>query len=323
MTDNRSAIQFYSASTGVWSIAAFVITGVLIVALLLAIVLTLREKRQNRRSLEHMSFMLDAAIEGRKEDMIYDESLLSSVEAKLAHFLLASEVSARNLAEEKNKIKELISDISHQTKTPISNILLYSQLLGERELSKEERSCVSALNVQAEKLSFLIGNLVKISRLETGILSVAPVREELAKMLQTVWVQAKPKADKKEISLIFEETSRQAVFDLKWTAEALYNIVDNAIKYTKSGGTVRIKVKSYEMFQRMDITDDGMGIRESDMAQIFKRFYRSNDAREEEGTGLGLFLAREIISSEGGYIKVASVCGEGSTFSVFLPREVI
>ena len=116
-----------------------------------------------------------------------------------------------------------------------------------------------------------------------------------------------------------QDTDAFAVFDGKWTAEALANIVDNAIKYTEHG-TIRISAVSYEMFARIDIADTGLGIPESEQAKIFARFYRSKAVQEQEGVGIGLYLARQILSGEGGYIKVDSVPGKGSTFSVFLPK---
>ena len=98
------------------------------------------------------------------------------------------------------------------------------------------------------------------------------------------------------------------------------NIVDNAIKYTEHG-TITISAVSYEMFARIDISDTGSGIPETEQAKIFARFYRSKAVQEQEGVGIGLYLARQILSGEGGYIKVTSALGKGSTFSVFLPRE--
>ena len=115
------------------------------------------------------------------------------------------------------------------------------------------------------------------------------------------------------------DTDISAAFDMKWTTEALANIVDNAIKYTEHG-TIRISAVSYEMFARIDISDTGTGISESEQAKIFARFYRSNSVQKQEGVGIGLYLARQIISGEGGYIKVASVPGKGSAFSIFLPK---
>ena len=112
-----------------------------------------------------------------------------------------------------------------------------------------------------------------------------------------------------------------ACFDVKWTTEAIENIVDNAIKYTPEGGDITLAVTSYELFLRIDIADTGIGIAESEYADIFKRFYRSQAVNTIEGVGIGLYLARQIITGQGGYIKVTSTLGQGTTFSVFLPHK--
>ena len=263
--------------------------------------------------------MLDAAIDGSFVESMYDESALSAVEAKMARYLSLCAVSSKNLLTEKDKIKGLISDISHQTKTPIANILLYSQLLSEHELPEDCATCVHALTNQAEKLNFLIGALVKLSRLETGLITVSPKQEAVQRLLEEVRGQIIFEAEAKGISIAVEDTGISACFDLKWTVEAVYNIVDNAIKYTESSGRITISVIPYEMFCRIDISDNGIGIAEDEQSKIFTRFYRSGAVSQQEGVGIGLFLAREILAAEGGYIKVASMPGSGSVFSVFLP----
>lgn len=263
--------------------------------------------------------MLDAAMTGSFSESIFDESTLSALETKFAHYLSAAEISSRNVAREKDQIKSLIADISHQTKTPVANLLLYSELLTEEELPAPARANAEALYRQSEKLRFLIDSLVKLSRLETGILSLYPKPAALQPLLQSVTEQYTAKAAAKGLSLLLHDTDISAVFDAKWTAEVLANLVDNAIKYT-AHGTITISAVGYEMFARIDITDTGSGIPESEQSKIFARFYRSNTVREQEGVGIGLYLARQILSGEGGYLKVTSHPGEGSTFSVFLPR---
>ena len=168
-------------------------------------------------------------------------------------------------------------------------------------------------------MRFLIDSLVKLSRLENGILSLSPQPTALQPLLGGIAEQYAAKAARKGLSLQLHDTDTSAIFDMKWTAEALANVVDNAIKYTEQG-VITISAVSYEMFVRIDISDTGPGIPESERAKIFTRFYRSKNAGEQEGVGIGLYLARQIISCEGGYIKVSSIPGKGSTFSVFLPK---
>lgn len=272
-----------------------------------------------RRIMQNLDTMLDAAADNNFSAHMFDETLLSAVENKLANFLAASQLSARNIDAERNKVKELISDISHQTKTPIANVLLYSQLLSEQNLSGEGRKCIRSLINQAEKLRFLIDSLVKLSRLETGILTLHPKVSPLQPMLHDVREQFTPKADAQGITLSIVPADSNAVFDPKWTLEALGNIVDNAIKYTPSGGRVELSVIHYDLFCRIDVTDTGIGITEDELPRLFARFYRSPSQNTQEGVGIGLYLARQILSGQGGYIKVTSTPGKGSVFSMFLP----
>lgn len=278
-------------------------------------------RRREKRTLETLDKMLDEAIRGTFSQADYDESLLSAVETRLAEYLDASAVSTRNLQEEKDKIKTLIGDISHQTKTPVANILLYAQLLGEQDLPPAARAQAAALEGQAEKLKTLIEALVKTSRLETGILEFHPVKGPLKPMLEEGVLQLRPKAMEKGISLTLEPTQEEARFDPKWTAEALGNLLDNSVKYTPAGGEIAVKVTAYEIFCRIDVTDTGIGLAEEEQAKVFQRFYRGTEARDVEGVGIGLYLVRQITAGQGGYVKVVSSPGEGSTFSIFLPRE--
>ena len=265
--------------------------------------------------------MLEKAITQGFTEEDYDESLLSAVEAKLARYLASSTVSARNLQQEKDKIKALIADISHQTKTPLANVLLYAQLLSEQPLSEESRACVTALEGQAEKLQSLIEALVKTSRLESGVLALHPQSASLAPMLEEAVAQFKPKAAEKQIALTLASSEGNGVFDPKWTAEAVCNLLDNAVKYTPAGGTVTVQTHCYELFCRIDVSDTGPGIPEEEQAKVFQRFYRSPANHQAQGVGIGLYLARQIAEGQGGYIKVFSKPGKGAKFSLYLPRS--
>ena len=277
------------------------------------------ERLRFRRILDSIEKMLHMAMNGEFSVETFDEGRLSKLESELAAFLSSSSISAKNIENERDKIKSLISDISHQTKTPIANLILYSELLENSELSGVDRTNAEAIHAQAEKLRFLIDSLVKLSRLENGILALESQEMPLMPLLEDIVRQFKEKAEKKGLKLELNKTDAKAVIDAKWTHEALANIVDNAIKYTDNG-SIKISVTPYEMFVRVDIKDTGIGISEEEHPKIFKRFYRGTEVKQKEGVGIGLHLAREIISGEGGYIKLSSTPGEGSTFSVFLPR---
>ena len=180
---------------------------------------------------------------------------------------------------------------------------------------------VTALEGQAEKLQSLIEALVKTSRLETGILELHPRPGLLGPMLEDAAAQFAPKTAAKELTLRVIAPEMRAVFDAKWTEEAVCNLLDNAVKYTPAGGSITLEAIAYELFCRIDVTDTGPGIPEAEQARVFQRFYRSAAAYEAEGVGIGLYLSRQIVQGQGGYLKVFSRPGYGAKFSMYLPRE--
>lgn len=303
------------------TISNYICIGIAVIALIAAAAAIMLYRKNIDKTIKTFENMIDTAIDGNFSEKVFDESVISALEAKLAHFLALCSVSSKNSLAEKNKISELISDIAHQTKTPISNILLYSQILSEYELPQDGSTCVKALSTQAEKLHFLIHALMKTSRLETGIIKLIPRQGSVQELVDLALEQIMPKAKGKEITVARKCTAALAWFDLKWTVEAVYNILDNAVKYTKTNGGISISVDVFELFCRINITDNGIGIAEEEQGKIFTRFYRSPAVNTQEGVGIGLFLAREIIAAEGGYIKVSSQQERGSTFSIFLPMD--
>lgn len=291
-----------------------------LISVLLVVLTILYNRKKTRETMEAIEDMLDSAMNGTFTETSFDESKISALETKFANYLSSSEISSQNVADEKDRIKSLIADISHQTKTPIANLMLYSELLLEDEIPEPARVNAEAIHHQSEKLCFLIDSLVKLSRLENGIIALSPKYTALQPMLESIYNQYSAKAKEKGLSLkLNNKADISAQLDPKWTAEAIANILDNAIKYTELG-TITISAEAYEMFVRIDIADTGTGIPEEEQPKIFSRFYRSKNVQEQEGVGIGLYLAREIISSEGGYIKVSSTPAKGSTFSVFLPK---
>lgn len=265
--------------------------------------------------------MLEDAINGTFEERNYDESRISRLEVKWRRFLSSSVASKKRIEEEQKKIKRLISDISHQTKTPLANILLYSQILQEQETDPKLTPIVENIRDQAEKLNFLIESMVKASRLESEIFILTPKKQPVLPMLEAVVTAAQEAADQKRIRICLQDDSpAEACFDRKWTEEAISNLVDNAVKYSPPGSEVRVGISDYEMFTAVHVTDCGIGIREEEQAQIFERFYRSREVSEEKGVGIGLYLVREIAAKQNGYVKVRSKYGMGSTFSFYMRK---
>lgn len=275
----------------------------------------------DKKLLERLDQMLDAGINGTFEESDYDETSLSKLESKWLRFLTSSKLSYEKTAQEREHLKELVSDISHQTKTPLSNILLYTQLLQEQDLDAQSAQLVNEIQIQSEKLAFLIRSLVKISRLETGTFQLSPGINDLNVLILSVTEQIAPAARDKDITISYDSVSQTAVFDSKWSAEALFNILDNAVKYTPERGQIEINVKTFEMFACISVSDSGIGISEEELPRIFGRFYRGRNVSDQGGVGIGLYLSRQIIEEQGGYITAESEDGSGSVFRIFLPRE--
>ena len=291
-----------------------------VIAVLAAAGVIVYDRLRLRRTMHTMDKMLDDAIRGVFQPAHFDESRLSAVEAKLKQYLDASGTSAARLTEDRARVQGLIADISHQTKTPIANLLLYAGLLADKDLPDDCRGYVEQLTAQAEKLQFLIESMVKAGRLETGVIAVQPRPADVGALTQAAVQSALPEAERRGVQLSHLPAEVGACFDPKWTQEALGNLIDNAIKYTPAGGSVTVSITPYELFCRIDVTDTGPGIPEDEQGRIFERFYRSPAVRDAQGVGLGLYLAREIAAANGGYIKVTSRPGNGSTFSLFLPK---
>ena len=159
-----------------------------------------------------------------------------------------------------------------------------------------------------------------MSRLETGIITLHPKEQDVKELLAEVTGAYKEKAERKGLKLTDCSGPATAWFDRKWTAEAVGNILDNAVKYTSRGG-IEVRTRRYELFTAIEVEDTGPGIAEEDIPELFGRFRRGEETAEQEGVGIGLYLAREILAGEGGYIKVSSRKGQGSVFSIFLPNQ--
>jgi signal transduction histidine kinase len=275
-----------------------------------------------KKLLQKLDAMLDEAIAGTFETQSYDESQLSKIESKMARFLEQSQLKKAQIEGERERVRSLISDISHQTKTPLANVALYTQLLAEQDLTEEQLKLVRQICVSADKLTFLTQSLVKTSRLESGIVKIEPKSGNVYELVAAAIAECGSLAAKKNITLSFDENGKpiMALIDSRWCVEALFNIIENAIKYTSENGNVSVAIIEYEIFVRIDVTDTGRGIHEDDLTKVFGRFWRATESTDSPGVGIGLYLAREIFTACGGYLKVSSEQGTGSIFSAFLSK---
>lgn len=312
---------FFARSSPVTMLWGF--SGVLILFALL-LLLDFLHNRYNDDLLEQITLLIEALVE-QQERQIFSEAE-DTLTARLQHQLLKLRniLTAQNqmLAQEKEQIKTLISDISHQIKTPIAAANTFAELLSDGELSAEERTeYITTLQMSLGKLTFLTNSLIKMSRLESGIISLKPEKNSLNEIVLQAVKTVYAKAKEKGILITFEcDQTFEAVLDFNWTAEAISNVIDNAVKYTPQGGFVRLQITEYPSFLRLDISDSGVGIPEEEQAKIFGRFYRGKQSVGTDGVGIGLYLTREIINKQNGYMKVSSD-ENGSTFSLFLKKD--
>lgn len=248
------------------------------------------------------------------------DNLLSKFQFKLKRLYECIKNNNEKLNIEKAEIQKLISDISHQIKTPMANLKLYNSTLIERELDKEKQEkFLYFMNGQLEKLDFLAQSLIKMSRLETGIIQMHIKEENIYETIASALGNILLQAEEKNIDIrVLCKPDIVAKYDSKWTSEAIFNILDNAVKYSYYDGKIIVKVSELELFLKIEVSDEGRGINKDNICRIFERFYREDDVSSISGMGIGLYLARKIISMEGGYIKVDSKKTVGSTFSIFL-----
>ena len=265
---------------------------------------------------------VDSLMEGRelKNFSPYEETAFSKVQEKLLQYYEKMKEEQQQSFQDKQTIQELVSDISHQVKTPTANIQMITGILSQHDLAREKQiEFLNLMTAQISKLDFLMQSLIKMSRLETGTFVLHTEETRLSNTIAQAMSTVLAKAEKKNIQLSADCDSKLTVkHDPKWTAEAIGNILDNAVKYTPHGGTISVSVRPWQFYTRIDIRDTGIGIDEENYNKIFQRFYRAEEVAAEQGVGLGLYLARGIITRQNGYITVKSKRGEGSTFSVFL-----
>lgn len=286
-------------------------------------ILTLRKQVHNFGT--SFSLYLDKMINREWEEVYHTNT--DTLDDKLLHkFQRLSEIMEsdnKNIIKDRQQIQETITDIAHQVKTPLANLRMYNATMLMRDLPKEkEQEFLAAMENQILKLDFLFDSMVKMSRLEAGMVLLAskaiPIYDTILLALDSAFIKAEEK--KIDISVVCDP-SIMVHHDQKWTAEALLNIIDNAIKYSAQGSKITINVARWEMLTQIDIIDTGKGIAEKNLAQIFKRFYRENDVHEVEGVGVGLYLSREIITKQGGTLQAKSILGTGSTFSIHFRND--
>lgn len=295
---------------------------ILFAAVLVLLWKNYRIKKEAKLFAEKVEAALDAIVTGKewKMEEEAEDSLWGRTGTQLAKAGYVFQKKEEDSIREKERVKGLISDISHQTRTPVANMKLYLELLDDEELSQNGREFLGKLKEQMEKIDFLMQSMIKMSRLETGILQIHKEDKDLYETIRHAVADVVPEAASKGIDLyVSGEENMKLRHDVKWTEEAIYNILDNAIKYTEPGGKIHIRAERQELFFRLSISDTGKGIAPERQAEIFTRFYREPEVHDKPGVGIGLYLARMIMELQNGYIEVQSETGKGACFRLYFP----
>ena len=247
------------------------------------------------------------------------EDRLSKLAYKAHRLVETGQLKLAQVGEEKDTVQSFIADMSHQMKTPLAAIYMYTDLLLEGDLSQAEAGeFLLRMKAATEKLRWMMDGLIKVSRLETGAIQLAPVAASIGATIHEAVKGVLAAAGQRGIDIVVDDFEDTALLhDRKWTREALSNILENAVKYSREGGTIGVAVERLPLYTKVSVTNHGIGIPKEDWHLIFKRFYRGQNVKDYEGAGLGLYLAALVMEKQGGYVMVDSKVGEFTTFSVF------
>lgn len=278
---------------------------------------------KNKMLSQYNSFLnkADEILSGKRIDIVYDESLNSAISERLNRIVEISSMQKEVAEQERDVIKSLLSNISHQIRTPLANITLYAGLLKDELSESSSFRLADKIEKNAEKLEFFMKELLKSSYAEQEIISVNPKIIELDKIIKKCCQSVELDAMKKNIRICPESNNYKVFADPKWTEEVFANIIENAIKYSSNNTEVTIKPILYESFVCVQIIDNGIGIPEQEQGKIFQRFYRGTNVTDKQGFGIGLYLAREVLRKQQGYMKIKSKLNKGTIVEVFLSRR--
>ena len=278
---------------------------------------------KNKMLSQYNSFLnkADEILSGKRIDIVYDESLNSAISERLNRIVEISSMQKEVAEQERDIIKSLLSNISHQIRTPLANITLYAGLLKDELSESSSFRLADKIEKNAEKLEFFMKELLKSPYAEQEIISVNPKIIELDKIIKKCCQSVELDAMKKNIRICPESNNYKVFADPKWTEEVFFFFFENAIKYSSNNTEVTIKPILYESFVCVQIIDNGIGIPEQEQGKIFQRFYRGTNVTDKQGFGIGLYLAREVLRKQQGYMKIKSKLNKGTIVEVFLSRR--
>ena len=249
------------------------------------------------------------------------EGELSILKNNLYKIIAMLRFQNEKLRQDKLYLADSMTDISHQLKTPLTSMMVMSDILKDEQSAEKRKDFVDIIQTQLEKMRWLILNLLKLSKLDAGTVEIRNDSLSAAKMIES---SAKPflvSFDLREISFSSSGEDFNFKGDEGWISEALSNIIKNSLEHTSCGGKISVRLKSTALFGMIEITDNGCGMDEEDLRHIFERFYRGKNS-SPESVGIGLALTKAIIERHNGKIEVKSEVGKGTTFEVYLPLSL-
>lgn len=276
---------------------------------------------QNKKEMEALSRNLERLIGGEYIEMeeVSKDTLPSKIQHQMIRLSDRMRGNEERMERERNEIKKLIAEIAHQLRNPLANMEVYLDMLAEDSDSEEERRfCIEAVAASEGRIRFLTEAFIKMARLESRIIQIKKESLDLRDTLLKSILQAKALSDERQIQIRLTGEEIQIPHDANWLGEAVYNLLDNSVKYSKADSCIEVSTVQNDMFVQIAVRDYGIGIREEEENLIFQRFYRGKRVTVEEGFGLGLYLTREIILQHGGFVK-ARRKEPGLEISVYLP----
>lgn len=266
--------------------------------------------------------LLDAVLRGEPYlDVGWKEGGPYALAYKIIRLNEKLALEAENSRQEKEQIKQLVSNLSHQLKTPLANVMLYEDILLEKKglPALETERFLKQMRLQTEKIDWILNSLFKMAKLEQGAIGfdigAYPIKTTVASALSAVYEQSLKKGVRFSVQGFQEH---RLIHNPEWTAEALVNLFENAIKYSPCNSTIKVTFHGYEMYSAIKVRDYGIGVPQQEEQKIFQRFYRGSNAANIQGSGIGLYLSKLIIEKENGYITLDPVAGKGCCFQVLL-----
>lgn len=287
------------------------------------------QRRRRRKELQKIAGMAEEILEEKRlaAALPGEETLCAKIEYRLVRVQELMQGRRDEAEESRAQIQKLMSEIAHQMRTPLTNAETYLGFLEEyiRELGIADEKLltyVTAVDTSTEKLHFLVESFIKMSRLEHHIIPIKKEEGDLLKTIRNTLGQVQGQAEAKDIR--FEISLPDTAFcmhDPNWLGEAIYNLLDNAVKYSEPGGKVELSVRTSPMFLKLQVRDYGIGIDAGEENLIFRRFYRGKRVTVQEGFGIGLYLAREIVARHGGFL-IGKRMDTGLLMELNLPTDV-